>query len=143
MSISQKDRFLARCGKRSEAGCWLWSDIDDNRYGQFRGMAAHRVSYELFREEIPDGMFVCHHCDVPRCVNPDHLFLGTQKDNMQDKVSKGRHLVTEAAGPRIMIILPQEFRAMVDEWRRSQKDLPNFSEAVRRLIVLGIKAVEE
>jgi carbonic anhydrase/acetyltransferase-like protein (isoleucine patch superfamily) len=53
-------------------------------------MLAHRASYIRYRSEIPDGMFICHHCDVPACVNPDHLFVGSNSDNMRDMLSKGR-----------------------------------------------------
>lgn len=51
---------------------------------------AHRKSYEIFKGEIPKGFFVCHKCDVPACCNPDHLFVGTPKDNVQDGILKGR-----------------------------------------------------
>jgi hypothetical protein len=91
------DKFEARYIPVTESGCWLWI----GRTGHFgygimplgaRGKraSAHRVSWELFRGQIPPGMNVCHHCDVPCCVNPLHLFLGTQKDNLQDCGRKGR-----------------------------------------------------
>lgn len=78
-------------------GCWLWTgkikEWGDTR-GYFRtggkDRFAHRVSYEIFCGEIPKGMNVCHKCDVTICVNPDHLFLGTQGDNMRDCSHKGR-----------------------------------------------------
>lgn len=78
-------------------GCWLWagSKRSEMGYGSFvvrgRSFAAHRVSWELTHGPIPPGLKVLHKCDVPACVNPDHLFLGTDKDNHQDKAAKGRH----------------------------------------------------
>lgn len=81
--------------------CWLWTGkLHLRGYGRFRGPSgdmAHRFSYHCYVGEIPAGMQVCHRCDNPRCVNPDHLFLGTNQDNVTDKVVKGRHPVGEAS----------------------------------------------
>lgn len=83
----------------SPDGCWLWTgqkrkDIDGG-YGLIkidgRITRAHRVSYETYKGPIPEGLFVCHTCDVPLCVNPDHLFLGTLQDNNLDMYMKGRN----------------------------------------------------
>lgn len=75
--------------------CWLWQGYTEkNGYGRarFRGKryAAHRLGWELHFGPIPEGMNVLHKCDVRNCINPQHWFLGTAKDNMQDKMSKGR-----------------------------------------------------
>ena len=80
--------------------CWLWQKgRTSTGYGSFkitrtRGIKAHRFVYELTYGPIPAGLFVCHHCDVPLCVRPDHLFLGTAGDNLRDMVRKGRHYST-------------------------------------------------
>lgn len=79
-------------------GCWLWTrGLKSGGYGTVRYMGevwtASRLSYVTFRGPIPNGMCVLHRCDTPPCVNPDHLFLGTQQDNVDDKVAKGRHPV--------------------------------------------------
>jgi hypothetical protein len=77
-------------------GCWNWSGVI-SRYGygiigsRRRTMRAHRISWLLFNGPIPDGLFICHKCDNKRCVNPDHLFLGTCKDNVVDHWNKGGH----------------------------------------------------
>lgn len=87
--------FWKYCVPLGKNDCWQWQgNIGTNGYGRGscggKTFAAHRVSYELHRGSIPDGMMVLHKCDNPTCINPDHLFLGTDADNMQDKIEKGR-----------------------------------------------------
>ena len=85
-----------------EKGCWIFSGgyIAGGGYHQLVWMGqrvqAHRFAYELWRGSIPIGMFILHSCDVPACINPDHLRIGTQRDNMRDKVGRGRHVNTQA-----------------------------------------------
>ena len=93
-----EQRLVARM-KRSPSGCWEWQAYK-NRYGIIRvsgkSIKAHRVAYSVWVGEIPTGLSVLHHCDNSGCINPDHLFLGTQDDNVQDMISKKRHVFPNA-----------------------------------------------
>lgn len=88
------EKFWAKVDKNSSGGCWEFKTKLTTGYGQIehRGKVslAHRVSWEIHVGKIPEGMFVCHRCDNPPCVNPEHLFLGSHSDNMKDMYSKGR-----------------------------------------------------
>src|SRR5690349_20813657 len=99
-----ESRTLARLVRRfwekveKTDGCWLWRGARrNNRYGSFWGgnergyVYAHRMAYELAKGPIPEGMAVCHSCDVTLCVNPDHLWLGSDQENFADMRKKRRH----------------------------------------------------
>jgi len=91
----KRERWDERVDKSD--GCWLWTGAKSSLgYGQLRtgnpgtNEMAHRLSWEFHRGEIPVGLHVLHHCDTPSCVRPDHLWLGTPKDNALDRQQKGR-----------------------------------------------------
>lgn len=93
-------RIYSRVKINEETGCWEWQGCKRSGYGRTiigsrtdgtrRTECTHRISYMLNYGEIPKGMEVCHKCDNPSCINPDHLFLGTYKDNAMDCLNKGR-----------------------------------------------------
>ena len=92
--LSLKERFNRRIKKTKY--CWTWTGyVDPKGYGRIHAkgnpsMLAHRLSWELHFGLIPKGVFVLHRCDNPCCVRPDHLFLGSQNDNVQDMIKKGK-----------------------------------------------------
>ncbi len=109
-----EERFLSKFDVDAESGCWVWNAATDRKgYGRLkRGrhhVFAHRYAWEYAYGSIPDGLFVCHHCDNPPCVNVAHLFLGTNADNVLDMKRKGRvqsgalhwtHRIPERRGKR-------------------------------------------
>lgn len=100
--VNPEVRFFNKVKKTDE--CWIWLGAKHSKkgYGHFfngkSNVKAHRFSYEHFVGSIPEDICVLHKCDNPSCVRPDHLFLGTNQDNVDDKVSKNRHPRGEQSG---------------------------------------------
>lgn len=95
LSVRSASRALSNYTPVPETGCWLWlGSWDKTKYGKTGGRQgsdrAHRLFYEQLVGPIPDGAFLCHKCDTPPCVNPDHMFLGNRDENMKDMARKGR-----------------------------------------------------
>jgi hypothetical protein len=98
------EKFWTRVVRRPNNECWEWIGSTYQGYGvvqealgsrgHYKNHKAHRLSYMIAYGKIPDGAFVCHHCDNPSCTNPSHLFIGTARDNNDDMISKGRHVGT-------------------------------------------------
>jgi len=119
-------RFWSKVERTS--GCWLWTGRKSaDGYGEFTSkgkvVRAHRFVYELTKEAIPPGHLVCHHCDNPSCIRPEHLFLGLPRDNSLDMKLKGRAARGDRNGSRHFFRSP--------EWRQ------RFSENQKKVAVKG------
>lgn len=102
---SEIDRFWSFVDMSDIDGCWPWTGYrDKDGYGKFTyrkySRPAHRIAYGISREDIPAGFFCCHSCDNPPCCNPDHLWIGTPKDNVDDRHRKGRDACGDKSGSR-------------------------------------------
>lgn len=92
--INREDFFNSLIYKNPKNGCWEWQGMKKSGYGYFsinrKDLAVHRIMYEKHKGKIPKGINVCHFCDNPLCCNPDHLWIGSQSDNIKDMISKKR-----------------------------------------------------
>lgn len=145
ISMTVKEKIFEYSTPVPESGCWVWLRSVNNKgygvisLGQQRRGYAHRESYRLFKGEIPEEMEVCHRCDVPCCVNPNHLFLGTHHENMLDSAKKGRrYLIPPRRGTsHHNAKFTPELLAMIRSDRRSARaiadELGCNKETVRRV----------
>ena len=94
--LDMAETRLKKYSKYNSNNCWEWTGaVSPTGYGVMSianvSVMTHRLAWTIYKSSIPVNMQVCHHCDNPKCNNVNHMFLGTAKDNMQDKVKKGRH----------------------------------------------------
>ena len=142
--LTYDERFAINVSKGD--GCWLWKGgKDKDGYGLFNGKVdgtlhsrAHRYSYARYRGPIPSVMRVCHTCDVPECVRPDHLFLGTDADNMADKEAKGRHRSPIGEKHYRALLTEDQVRAILDDPRRHSRIAAEYK--VSRTTISSIKS---
>jgi len=96
LTEEQSRRFWAKVNKEADNGCWEWTAATSNKgYGQFGvnkiAKSTHRISYIIHKGEIPGGLMICHTCNNPPCINPNHVYAGTSSDNMKQSVREMRH----------------------------------------------------
>jgi transposase len=123
LQLSYEERFWMNV--RKEENCWLWHGAKDrDGYGVFKGehdgivyTKAHRYSFVIHKGPIVTGLSVCHTCDVPSCVNPAHLVVGSTAFNMADKMAKGRHVAKFGAAQPRAILTEEQARAILTDPR--------------------------
>ena len=140
--------FWSKARVSADDSCWEWTGARNTKgygikrigaAGKKKNIMAHRMAWLLFNSTLPEGLLVCHRCDNPSCVNPAHLFLGTAKDNMDDKIAKGRGIdpplavlkftPEQAADVRALSGLGASMRAIARKY--------NTSHSVVRRVILG------
>jgi hypothetical protein len=146
MQIDWDDRFWSKVHPEALSGCWLWHGaVNKHGYGRFRVRSladgkhalalSHRHAYELAHGPIQEGMVVRHKCDVPACVNPDHLKVGTRAENQQDMSKRGRSTRGERSAsaklPEVQVI---DIRARYASGGRSLRSLAAESRVSERQI---------
>lgn len=114
------------------SGCWLWlRSVNPQGYGRLGRGRAHRVSYEVFHGPVPAAHDVCHRCDQPGCVNPDHLFAGTRQDNVRDCVRKGRTSAQRKPVSPKAKLSPEQVTFIRAQYRRADAEFGGRALAVR------------
>lgn len=137
-----------------EAGCWIWlGGWDTKGYGRTSGrssfVSTHRLFYQQFKGSIPAGMYVCHKCDTPACVNPDHLFLGTHEDNMRDMAKKGRATRDSTRNAKltesqVISILqdPRKIREIAEDYGVNRHSIQRIKRGATWTSLTGIKSTD-
>jgi hypothetical protein len=143
--VGEMIRFLASFIPEPNSGCWLWErTLSPGGYGQIRPdgqrqqIGAHRFSYEKFKGPIPDGMMALHRCDVRCCVNPDHLFVGTHKDNTADMFAKGRSYDRKGEGNNRAKLTAEQVLAIRSDDRDAHRIAADYG--VQRGAIYAIKS---
>lgn len=137
-------REIARfwmCVRKVESGCWEWTAVRIGGYGAFYAQGqqrkATRVAWTLLNGPIPDGMNILHHCDNPGCVNPEHLYPGTTKQNAEDRVNRGRQPIAFGTDNPSAKLCPDDVRMI-----RRLYATGNYSyKSVGKLFGVGTNAV--
>ena len=133
LGIDVSNRFWSKVDKKGIDDCWEWqAGIKSTGRGNFsigrKTIQAHRMAWMLTFGEIPKGMLICHHCDNGKCVNPNHLFLGTYKDNVKDMYEKGRDNVLYGEQDPKSILTEKQVIDIKTRWipyKYSQQKLAN------------------